>query len=131
MATTEPPAAPPPEAAPAPPSPAKPSYPDFDGNEIIQRCHDGSGYLPQVFASDYQGHTLVWSGTVARYNPSEGLIVFKGGGLYPYNWDLQISSTDHTEFPLYRKVRFRFRLNKMLVMRFVGISFRGDHLHKL
>ena len=116
---------------PPPLPPTESVFPNFDGNEIVQRCHNAGVYQPEIFSANFQDRTYVWSGTVARYNTSEGLIIFRGGGIYPLNWDLQIASTDRAEFPLQSRVRLQFRLNKMLVLPFAGVSFRGDHLRKL
>ena len=71
-----------------------------------------------------------FTGTVARINDSEGLVVFHGGGTYPRNWDLQLRRGDFS-FSSGNRYHVVFRLQSVKGMPFSGYSFRGKVISKL
>jgi hypothetical protein len=82
------------------------------------------------FNSRYRGRTLEFTGTVARLNEAEGLVVLHGGGTYPRNWDVQLSSGG-LRFTPGRTYRVEFRLGGLVAMPFSGYSFRGRALDRV
>ena len=142
---TETPAVPPTPAmtetqpAPSSPPPAPPPQEEvrkletFAPQQIIQNClvNNGGGtiFSPSRFAANYAGNVVEYEGTVARLNDRENLVVFHGGGVYPNNWDVQLTSR-HGGFAPNRTYRIQFRMTYVKNVPFGGLSFRGDVVHR-
>lgn len=122
-----------------PPSPPPPPQEEvrkletFAPQQIIQNClvNNGGGtiFSPSRFAANYAGNVVEYEGTVARLNDRENLVVFHGGGVYPNNWDVQLTSR-HGGFAPNRTYRIQFRMTYVKNVPFGGLSFRGDVVHR-
>ncbi len=77
------------------------------------------------FESRYAGNTVAFTGTVARINDAEGLVVFHGGGTYPKNWDVQLRRGDFS-FSAGHRYHVIFNLKSVKAVPFGGFSFRGN-----
>ena len=142
-ATPLPPAPPPAPVSPGRDStssaPSAPSEPDvnadpFRPDAILEECvvNQGLGAVFEsgTFESRFADTTVEFTGTVARINDSEGLVVFHGGGTYPRNWDLQLRRGDFS-FSSGNRYHVVFRLQSVKGMPFSGYSFRGKVISKL
>jgi len=120
------------ETPPAPPTEEEAR--DFDAQEILQRSvtiySNGMAELNENFQDDYKNRTFEYEGIVGRHNNAERLIVFKGGGIFPNNWDLQVKGNPN-RFPINSRVHIRFILRDIKKFPFTGWSFRGDDVEKI
>lgn len=122
----------PPSPSPAPEPPVQhPSL--FNPDEVLGQCiaNYGSGnvFLENIWDEGERGKYVVYAGKVARHNDKEGLVVFKGGGIVPLNWDIQVHTNHLSAYPVNSVVRVHFRLTDVKVTPFIGgYSIRGDYL---
>ena len=74
--------------------------------------------------------TFDFVGVVGRHNEKEGLVIFRGGGAFPYNWDLQVSANLNS-YPINSRVHIHFVLTDLRKFPFAGWSFRGENVTKV
>jgi hypothetical protein len=123
------------QPTPAPPAPESevPQAEPFNPGGILQNCIVnttlGAIFQTDRFDNKYKGNVVDFVGTVARLNEKESLVVFHGGGIYPLNWDVQLTST-HGGFVPNRTYRVQFRLTSVKTVPFSGYSFRGEVIHR-
>ena len=77
----------------------------------------------------FSGDVVEFTGTVADINHDENLVVFRGGGIYPENWDVQLMPRGQ-KFSVGRTYRVTFRLTHLRDEPLAGYSFRGVVLHR-
>ena len=120
-------------AAPAEASAPEAHADQFEPDAILDECvvnqGFGSSFSSSRFESRFEGSTVEFSGTVARLNDAEDLVVFHGGGAYPKNWDLQLRRGSFS-FQPDRRYRVVFVLRSVKAIPFGGFSFRGNVVSK-
>jgi hypothetical protein len=67
---------------------------------------------------------------VGRHNEKEGLVIFRGGGVFPYNWDLQVAG-NLKSYPINSKVHIQFVLTDLKKFPLAGWSFRGENVSRV
>ena len=85
---------------------------------------DGVTLSQGRFNRVFSGEVVEFLGTVAGFNPDENLVVFHGGGIYPYNWDVQLKPHGQ-KFSVGHTYRVVFRLTHLRDEPMAGYSFRG------
>jgi hypothetical protein len=108
---------------------ANPFRPDSILGECVVNQGFGSVFESGTFESRFAGTTVEFTGTVARINAAEGLVVFHGGGTYPRNWDLQLKRGDFS-FSAGSSYHVVFRLQSVKAIPLSGYSFRGKVISK-
>ena len=85
---------------------------------------DGVTLSEPRFNKLFSGDVVEFVGTVADINHDENLIVFRGGGVYPDNWDVQLKPHGQ-KFSVGHTYRVVFRLTHLRDEPMAGYSFRG------
>jgi hypothetical protein len=85
---------------------------------------DGVTLSEPRFNRLFSGDVVEFTGTVADINHDEHLIVFRGGGIYPDNWDVQLKPHGQ-KFAIGHTYRVTFRLTRLRDEPLAGYSFRG------
>jgi hypothetical protein len=90
---------------------------------------DGVTLSQERFNRVFSGEVVEFVGTVAGINHDENLVVFRGGGIYPDNWDVQLRPHGQ-KFSAGHTYRVTFRLTHLRDEPLAGYSFRGIVLHR-
>lgn len=101
----------------------------FYPESIIDRCTDNVTLSQERFKKIFSGAVVEFTGTVADINHNEDLVVFRGGGVYPQNWDVQLKPHGQ-KFKVGHTYKVTFRLTKLRDEPLAGYSFRGIALQR-
>jgi len=103
----------------------------FNPDRILRSClvrtPIGNVVSAQRFKA-YNGRTMDFTGTVARMNYRENLVIFRGGGVFPLNWDVQLRP-EGQRLNVGQTHHMKFLLRNLVTLPLSGYSFRGDLLN--